>query len=166
MARQFRVARKTKSWSFIQGSQHLFTGNDTRFGAGFSVGETFTIMRILGEYTVAPTTAPTAADVVEVGVGIALVSSDSFAVGSSASPDPIGDEGYPWMYWASHKLHFPSSSLVSGSMEASVRHRIDVKGMRKIRQDQTLAMIVQYVDVVGTPPITVSLASARLLTAD
>ena len=121
--RTFRAPRKTKSWSFIQGSEHILTGNTTQFGAGFSTGDTRTVMRILGEYTVSPSSAPVSQDAVEIGVGIAVVSSDAFTVGATAAPDPIGDEGYPWLYWAAHKLFFTTSTNDPSQLAGSHRQR-------------------------------------------
>ncbi len=166
MPRQMRSVRKTKSWFGIGGSAHSFTVNDTDFGSGFSAGTTFTIMRVLGEYAFGPTAAPSALDVCELSVGLGLVSSDAFTLGETAAPDPLDEFGYPWLYRASHRLFFTDTGVDPSSAMASGRIAVDVKGMRKIRQDQTLAWIIQYSDLVGAPPVTLVMGSARVLLAN
>ena len=158
--------RKTKSWFGIVGSPHSFTTDDTDFGNGFSVGSTFTIMRMFGEYTISATSAPTALDNCRIGVGIGIVSADAFALGETAAPDPSVEFGYPWLYWRDHPMFFAFTDPDSASASASVRVSYDVKGMRKIRQDQTLAHVIQYQDVVGAPPVTVVMGGTRILLAD
>jgi len=166
MGRNIRIPRKTKTWFGIGGSTHSFTVNDTDFGAGMSVGETFTIMRVLGEYTIGPRAAPVALDVAQIDLGLAIVSSDAFALGETAAPDPVDEFGYPWLYWASHKMFFGTNSIGPASDQAMLRRSFDVRGMRKIRQDQTLAWIVQYSDINGAPPLSVEVAGSRVLLAD
>ena len=161
-----RIPRKTKSWNGIARSVHTFTTGDTDFGSGFAVGSTFTVMRAIGEYLISPTAAPTALDKAVIGLGLGIVSSDAFALGETAAPDPVVEFGYPWLYWASHMLFFPTTTADPAAMSGSVRKSFDVHGMRKLRQDQTLAWCVQYVDVVGAPPVTVDIGETRLLLAD
>ena len=158
--------RKTKSWFGIVGSSHPFTTDDTDFGNGFSTSLTTTIMRMFGEYIISPTSAPAALDTCRIGIGIAIVSSDAFTLGETAAPDPSVEFGYPWLYWRDHPMFFPSTTVDVANLAASVRVSYDVKGMRKIRADQTLAHVIQYQDITGAPPVTVVMGGTRLLLAN
>ncbi len=73
--------------------------------------------------------------------GIGVVSSDAFAVGISAMPDPFTDASYPWMWWDYEVL-----TSQTGELFASRKIIIDVKAMRKIDIGQTLAFVVQTRD--------------------
>ena len=164
MADRSRFSRKNKSWFGIAASEHLFTAADTDFGNGMVTGLTSTIIRVLGEYIIGPTSAPTALDIAEVTVGLGIVSSDAFALGETAAPDPASEFGYPWLYRKSHWLFYADTSLDSASPDRGVRQTVDVKGMRKIRQDQTLAWVIQY-SATGDSPVHVAMVAARVLLA-
>ncbi len=168
MARNFRAPRKTKTWSGIGTAQALLTGNATAAFAGVSVGETFTIMRVISEYIILPTSTVVALDRVTITMALGIFSTDAFTLGATGLPDPSDEPGYPWLYWKSHYLKFTGTDpqLQAATMSGAVRQAVDVKGMRKIRQEQTLGWVVQYTDESGTPPITAAVGSSRILLAD
>ena len=122
-----------------------------------------TVLRMLGEYAIQPTSAPTAADAVIITMGIAVVSTDAVAAG--AFPDPFGEPEYPWLYWASHPFHFPDTVLESGQGVGALRRSFDVRSMRKMKPRESLAFVVEYADIAGTPPMTVLTGSTRVLSA-
>ncbi len=166
MANGRRFPRKDKTWFGTAPLDFLLTANSTSFGTGMSAGLTSTIMRIMGEYAIGPTSAPTALDAVYITLALGIVSSDAFTLGSTAAPDPVTEFGYPWLYWRSHGFHFSATDPEAGTSMTSVRHSFDVKGMRKLRVDQTLAWVVQYSDSIGAPPMSIALAGTRILLAN
>jgi len=141
--------------------------NDGTFILGsFQPTEPQTVLRMLGEYTIFPTSAPVAGDAAAVSVGICVVSSDAFAVGATALPEAFGDQAYPWLYWASHPLAFNGTVVDASQQGASVRRGFDVKSMRKLKGDrETLVWVADYFDLVGTPPLTIMGSAVRILTA-
>ena len=156
--------RRNKSWSSIPGGSVGLTGNATGVTGGFSTaGLQATIMRMLGEYVVMATAGATALDRARIAVGIGVVSSDAFALGVSAMPDPGAEPDYPWLFWAEHIIRFTTSD--AGELGGSIRHGFDIRSMRKISSRQTLAMIIEYTDEVGAPPLTFSAATTRILVA-
>ena len=121
-------------------------------------------MRMLGEYLIVPTSAPVATDQARVSVGIAVFAEDAVAAG--AFPDPDDEPEFPWMYWASHPFHFSSTSTDPSSAGAALRHTFDIRSMRKVKPQQSLAFAVQYVNVTGNPPLTICTGGIRLLIAE
>ena len=122
-------------------------------------------MRMIGEYVIGPAAAPVALDICEVAVGIGIVSEDAHALGETAAPDPGDEPGYPWLYWGSHRLIFPTVAVDPLSPQSHGRFVFDVRGMRKITQNQALAVVVQYTDVNGAPPVAVQVSQTRVLMA-
>ncbi len=158
-----RTPKKAKLWLALPGQTQFLTVDGTFGVAGLPFTSPQTIIRMLISYIISPTSAPTALDGVEIGVGIAKVSSDAFAIGSTAWPDPLGDTSYPWLFRRADEFYFPTTSL-EGRSTSNVRVHEDIRTMRKITADEHLVMCIQYADVVGAPPIRFSASATRVLT--
>ncbi len=162
-----RSGRMTKQWLVANASDQFIMANNTvgAFG-GINFSGAGTILRTLGEYIIAPTAAPVAADSAVIGVGVIVIGEDNFASGTASTlPEPIEDGEAPWLYRMVHPLFFGGTDPQSGNGAAYVRQLVDVKTMRRVRGDQTLGVIVQYSDVTGTPPLTWTMGSFRYLLA-
>ncbi len=120
---------------------------------------------MLGGFVVTNSDTVVAKDSAEVTVAIGVVSSDALGVGSIAMPDPFDEPDYPWLYWASIPLFWPvAGSPRAGSSEAEARAvAFDIRSMRKIKPREGLAMVAQYTDNTGTPPVTITAAKTRVL---
>jgi len=129
----------------------------------FSVAAT--VIRMMGEYIIIPTSAPTALDACKIAVGIGRVSADAFGVGGDSLPDAAGNAEYPWLYWAEHHFGFGDTAVSSGGAGLSVRKSFDVKSMRKFKPSENLVVVVQYVDITGTPPMTIHFGQVWVLLA-
>ena len=136
-------------------------------GGTGGLADAFTVIRMLGEYTIFPTSALVQGDEATISVGIAVVSSDAATVGPTAMPDPADDQEYPWLYWASHP--FGANNAVEESALASMsgRFRFDIKSMRKIKPSESIVTVVQAADVgsAGQPPMTIVGGGLRVLLA-
>ncbi len=167
MARAFaRQRRMKKRWSSLPFHTISMTGTGTFFGAaslGFSESET--IIRLLGEYAILPTSNSAAGDRAIISVGIGIVSTDAAVVGAASLPDPAGDAGYPWMYSASHPLAFSTATSDPNQAAGSVRRSFDIKSMRKVTSRESLVLVVEYNDIVGAPPLTITVGQVRVLIA-
>ena len=141
-----RTARRQKQWARIPGFVTSFSADGTQAPAGFATaaGSQPTVMRMLGEYTIVADTAPVVAESAFLTVGIAVVSTDAFALGSTAMPDPAIELEFLWLYWAEHGF---------------------IRSMRKLRARETLAVILQYAVTNGTPDIRMLMSSTRILLA-
>ena len=164
MADRFRTPRKVKEWAAIPAFSSSLTTDATVLGSGMA-GATLTVMRMLGEYTISPTSAPAALDNAQVTVGIGVVSLDAFTLGSTAMPDPAEEPSFPWLYWAAHPLWYPSVSIGEISGVGVVRQSFDIRSMRKINAREALSFVIQYVSLVGDPPLTFNAGQTRVLTA-
>ena len=157
--------RKDKSWTGFLFSTLNLTADSMNLAGSLAANETQTIMRMIGEYLISPTTAPAADDAVVITVAFGIVSTDAFAAGAASVPDPAAEPEYPWLYWAEHPLSFDLSAAFT-SVAGAVRHTYDIRSMRKLRRGQSLARIVQYSNVGGNPPISVHLGGTRVLIAE
>ncbi len=168
MANRGRGNRMTKGWNGIGGTRLNLTGDGTTVGNGVSLAEIFgtaTVMRIFGEYVITPTLAPAALDECRITLALGVFNSDAFTLGSTAMPDPGSEPQFPWVYWAEHAFYFGTTDADPTSAASSVRRSFDVKGMRKQKQSEALGWVVQYADITGAPPMSVSLGGVRLLFA-
>ena len=162
MARTFGGRKQLKQWSQLDRTEQLLTVTGTFLQSG--IGSTpFTVLRMIGEYVIMPHEPPTVSDHAQVGIGIGVVSDDAFVLGSTAMPDPLDDVSFPWLYRGAHTFLFESTEQESGSVATAIRHTFDVKSMRRLKAAETLALIVQYVDVVGAPPLKFAHAGIRVL---
>jgi len=165
MAHRASGRRRLKRWSSIVGSADDATAAGTTVGGTLAFTEPATVLRLLGEYIFFPTAAPVAGDRITMTVGIGVVSTDA-AVGAVASlPDPAAEPEFPWLFWAEHALGFNSTSVVDAQAGLSLRRSFDVGSMRKIKPRESLVCLIEYVDIVGTPPITVVIGGTRVLLA-
>ena len=160
-----RGPRMAKHWHFLAGSVNSLTGDTTILIASLALDGPFTVLRMLGEYTIGLSAVPVAADTARVCVGIGVVSTDAAALGSTAVPDPDAEPDYPWLYWRSHPFNYPSAASEPASEQSGVRTTFDVKSMRKLKPRESLALIAQYVDVSGAPPLTLASGVTRVLVA-
>ena len=154
-----------KEWGCIPAFDQAFSADATIVIASLPFVESMTILRMLGEFIITARTAPVALDAIRIGVGLGIVSTDAFAVGGSAMPDPLGEPEYPWLYWSEHWLFFPTSALESGLATTSVRRAFDVKSMRKVKNRESLVFVFQYGNDVGNPEVIFAGSETRVLVA-
>ena len=164
MARVVGGPRLQKAWTQLLGQTTAFTADATSIIAGtFTPGEPGTILRMLGEYIIGPTSAPVAGDGVVVGIGIGIVSADAAAAGSASMPDPGGEPDFPWLYWMRHPFFYAGTSVQNGSGQDTVRKFFDSRSMRKIKPRESLVMVAEYGNLAGTPPLEVTVGGIRVL---
>ncbi len=165
MARQFnaRPQRMAKHWDTPGAITVDFTANATQASSGLLEDEAWTVIRMIGEYVITPTSAPAAGDQAVIAIGIAVVSADAGAAG--AVPDPVSEPSYPWLYWADHRFHFSTTSADPNSAASSLRHRFDVRSMRKIKPREELIVVAEYIAITGAPPLSLVLGGPRVLVA-
>ena len=159
--------RMPKHWENIGStSATAFTATSTAvIGGSLTLDEAWTVIRIIGEYTVRGVGTLAAGDKALIGVGVAVVSGDAATLGGTAVPDPIGEPEYPWLYWAVHPMAFESADVDSPSATASIRHVIDIRSMRKVKPRESLIIIAEYLDGNGAPPVDFHAARLRVLLA-
>ena len=154
--------RIDKGWLDLNAEIFSFTGNLTTILAAVAITQSLTVMRTIGSILIHPTSAPAAGDQCFIGIGIAKVSSDARAAGAASMPDPIGDPSYPWLWNKSFPL-ISAGVLSDNNLGMSMRFDFDSKTMRKFKADEDLVVLAQYVDNVGTPPVSVGMGFFRFM---
>ncbi len=155
--------RMDKEWNAILASSTNLAANGTASGAGLTPGTSATVLRMIGEYVVGARLAPTAVDSAVISLGIAVVSNDAFIAGAASLPDPGGDPEFPWLFWASHMLFFPTTSADPSTALSSVRRSFDIRSMRKMKPSETLVSVIEYGNIIGNPDIQINMGATRVL---
>ncbi len=157
MANGRRGARQMKHWHQSSDVVGLLTGNATVILASFDIPDPATLLRTLGSVLVAPTggTVFSSGDRASCTFGLGIVSTDAFAVGATAMPDPATEE-YDWLWYYKTFVSFEASVDHPGAEIALTdRQEIATKAMRKIKPRHTLVLLAEYQDLNGTPNLTV-----------
>jgi len=164
--RGFRGRRQEKDWLALPSISVDLAADATSGLTALSPGTSVTVLRMIGEYVIGATSSAgiVAADNARIAVGIGVVSDDAFA--APALPDPAAEPGYPWLYWMEHSFYFAVAGAPSADqagLSGAVRAAIDIRSMRKMKAGQSLAFVVQYVNVAGNPLLTVNQSRIRVL---
>ncbi len=162
-----RGQRMAKHWHFIPSVSQSLTANGTALGGGLALDGPWTVIRMLGDLMIAATPGGTfvSADEARVAVAIGVISSDAFAAGAASVPDPSAEPDYPWLYFRELGFLFAGASPAGDELTAHVRINLDIRSMRKLKPRETLAFVMQYVDVNGAPPMTIQQSIIRVLVA-
>ena len=161
---QVRTARRRKQWTDLPGVAQDQTGNATAIlGSLAFAGGGNTVLRLIGQLVIVPTSAPVALDEIIMCYAVGVVSSD--AVAAAATPDPNAEAEYPWLFWASIPFRFNDSGVDPSHAGGSYRRAFDIKSQRKISAGQSLVHVVQYANLNGNPPMTTVIGNVRVLLA-
>ncbi len=154
-----------KEWVAAPGINLTLTADGTSLGGSVAFAIPATILRCRGEIAISPTSAVVNLDAVRITTALGIVSSDAFAAGAGSVPDPQGEPEYPWLYWKDSVFFYTESSAANAvqSIVGAVRFDVDTKAMRKMKPGESLAWVVQYVDITGAPPMTIQIAATRVL---
>ncbi len=163
MADRFRGEKKVKAWSAMPSSRQDFTVAVVIAPVSLGFTAPSSVIRMLGEYVVYPTASITANDAAKVTVGIGKVSTDAFSAGGAGIPDPAGDPSYSWLYWAAHMFSFAGTDPEAAAANYSVRRSFDIRSMRKVKNRDAIVVVAEYVSIIGAPPLSLSVASTRML---
>ena len=163
MANRFQGVRKAKLWEGLPGIVDVFTGAETALGGRIPFSDAGTVIRMIGGYVIAPETAVVAGDRASVTVAIGIISSDAYTAGSGSVPDPNEEPEYPWLFRKAHTFLFGDVGPDLSSAASSLRYEFDIRTMRKFKPRESLAMIFQYVNANGDPPLTINVESTRVL---
>ena len=162
-----RGPRMQKDWSELVSAFVDLTADGTSLVNFIQPGVSATVIRMIGEYFLAPTPGGTfaAADEVEIVIGIGVVSEAARIAGGAALPNPHTDVGYPWLYRASHMFQSEDTSPSPSGFAQALLRQFDIRSMRKMKAKESLCTIVNYTDNAGTPPYTLGWGSTRVLFA-
>ncbi len=159
-------ARQTKEWRSLPGGGPINMTATGTFGlSALPFTSPSTILRMIGEYVLSATPGGTfaASDAVGIMMAIGIISSDAFAVGTTAFPDPGGEPQYPWLFWKDHAFLMEDATPSPSAPPVVVRHSFDIGSMRRIKPRESLIWAIEYGDIAGAPPMTAILGSTRVL---
>ncbi len=171
MARRRSGFAKTidfKEWDALPAIRLTGISATTVLGGSLAFGPAgaATILRIRGE-VVAQLETPAANEVKAFGIGIGVFSTDAVALGATAMPDPLADVGYPWIYWSAHvlmaRIADGATSPADQAGTKTARIMIDSKAMRKVRPDQSVAIVVEPINLAGTATMELAMGPIRVL---
>ena len=152
-----------KQWTSIPSIEIVSSSSQTLQGASIAFAVPATILRCRGEFLASFDESKQVGDLMIIGMGLGIISSDAFAAGAGSVPDPSGEPEYPWLWWKDFRLE----SFIAAGEEAIgstvVRQEIDTKSMRKVKPGQSLAWQVQFGGVAGAPVTNVQLMQTRVL---
>jgi len=102
-----------------------------------------------------------------VGIGIGIVTTDAFNVGITAMPDPQAEPSFPWLYWSVHALRAEIADGATSPADQSgsklERVVVDSKAMRKVRPNQSLAIMFDAINLSGTGTVAIVVPRIRVL---
>jgi len=108
-----------------------------------------TVMRLRGEL-VASIDGPVDNDKVAINCGIIVVTEEQVAGGASTMPSPAGDLDAEWI-WHGFLLLLSQAVVATAQLTQAARLTIDSKAMRRIKQTQSVILIVENTSLAGTP---------------
>ena len=82
-------------------------------------------------------------------IGLGVVTDDAFVAGAASVPGPLTDSDWDgWMYHQYFDVRAVTASVADGVNALSVSQRwdIDTKAMRKLSDNQVLAMVIDVVE--------------------
>ena len=166
MARQRSSGRPNDyDWTIARGSDlNRASGAIVQFEAFLSQSAE-TLMRLRGEVLMwLDSTNSAPGDVLAVAWGLIRAPSGSTDIGVS----PLTTGGAPWVaYGIAHLAVEAAIGITAGDAYPStgtVRFSLDSKAMRKFRENESLYMVLESIDVVGAPLFSTAFA-IRALTA-
>ena len=141
-------SRRETSWNFITPTATVITGGGSALvvsgNAALLAKRPFTIIRT-HIYWSLESDQVVATENYQAAIGMAVVSDQASAIGVTAVPTPITDQGSDLFYlhsWGSGSFLFQSAIGVEAQFKGYEEH-IDSKAMRKMNDDQDLVLTVE-----------------------
>ncbi len=154
-----------KAWTSILSVHTVLSGNITRAVAGLNFVAPSTILRCRGLLQCGLDVNTQIDDSVKLGFGLGIISTDGFVSQSTATlPDPSGEPEYPWLWWYELTLWSEATATGDPAFGSGTRMvEIDTKAMRRVKPGETLTLITQYADIIGTPVVEMHQNQIRVL---
>ena len=141
-------AKRQTRWAVLNPVVDVITGGGVNFVAFLSatglLQRPFTIVRT-HLYWQIQSDQSVATEDQDCAIGLAVVSSQSSAIGASALPTPITDQGSgKWFLWDyQHSSFLFKDATGTSSTFGMQQRRVDSKAMRKVGQDEDVVLVVE-----------------------
>ena len=116
-----------------------------------------TLVRTRGQFQVSISVAAASRANIQGAFGIYVVTADAFAIGITALPGPLSDSRNDWVVWAPFTMHV-LAALDEAAVQQHVRVDFDSRGMRKLKDGDVLAVVIEATTDVAAPAIDVGYA--------
>ena len=128
--------RRNRAWADLLVAQNIGAGGNTKLDllGGAPTMDTLTAVRVIVHLNVSPDVLSAIDGVVSFDVGIGVSSSEAFAVGVSALPDPDDATNYPPRGWIWVDRYAVRNTVGAGPIDLNnaAEIRADIRAMRKI----------------------------------
>ena len=161
MARS-RGRRTDYQWSGSSGSAVGVGATQALASGGVTINAPGTIVRIRGHVSVQMDVGA-ADDSIACAVGIIVVNDDALAIGATAIPSPSDDLDADWIWhgWFALRAMQTSNEGLAGGAAAS--REIDSKAMRRVKQNDNLAVMFDNNVLTGSPTADLTYGIRALL---
>ena len=162
-------ARRASSWEDGPGGTTIQSFSST--GSGFlgagaqALRDGLTLVRLRGQAALYLSDVTSVLDGFVGAVGIGIFTAEAFAIGITAVPTPIADAKWDgWIYWKPFQLvsQTTTDTLLGEEVLGADKFEVDTKAMRKLREGDTVAMVMEVVER-GTAVIKADFDSRMLL---
>ncbi len=155
VSRRVVVPRRRKGWEEGPGQIGLqaaiSTSNNVIMASGASLlDDGSTLLRIRGMLTLQLTTATVAPGGFTGAFGINIVRGPAFAVGVSAVPTPITEQGLDsWIFWEAWSVTTVTATIADGvnAVGCTVRIPVDSKAMRKLDLGDVIYATMEFNEI-------------------
>ena len=154
MARARRTGRRTDyDWEGATIAQTSLNAGVVAEFALFAADSAETLMRMRGQVTaLLDQTGAAAADAAIVGFGLIVA-----PTGATVAVSPVTEPGANWL-WHTFIVLAAEFAVASGNNELVSQARVDIdnKAMRKLREDETVFLVVENSNINGSPVVSVN----------
>ena len=160
--------RRLTSWAVGPGGNAataLSATGEAVLGSGIVLNteDKSTIVRLRGFCEVVLEAVANIGEGFHCAIGVGLVTTQAFAIGSTAMPDPLDDVFWDgWMYHRFFDLHASTATISDGVNTGRIAWEVDSKAMRKWGANEVLAAKVSGIEI-GTAQIEVFFDSRVLI---
>ena len=154
---------REKIWNATPFTAATISTDTTISGGSLAFNEAGTVLRCRGYVQGFFDSTKQVGDDILLTFGLGIVSTDAFAVGASAFPDPSGEPEYPWLWWGQMSLF---ASIAAGNEAwgtSAQRLEVDTRAMRKVKPRESLAWICESTSASGAPLTVVHFGQTRVL---
>ena len=109
-----------------------------------------TVVRARGEIIIS-LDGPADGDKKIIGLGLKIMSDDQAGGATSSMASPITDADADWWWHAFVPLQSQSATQDQALGDQVARVMVDTKAMRKVKQNQNVVLVVDGLNVAGTP---------------
>ena len=119
------------------------------------VDDPVTLVRTRGEVGINVSVAAAARANIQGAFGMYVITSDANAIGITAIPGPLSDSQNDWFVWVPFTMHV-LAALDEAGIGQHVRIPFDSRGMRKLKDGDILAVVVEATTDVAAPALDVN----------